>query len=375
MKRILLVLFLAAVSMFLFNACGSRTVLEENAPSAVEQATMPHLQGWHVDDEELTAPANAEPALQAVPVQLSVEDIPQGVEPAEFLLGLGYDSFAEHEFLQSGSDWVALRTNTEIRDLRIITIIPHDVASFDDGWQFLRHYSAGSWTRLTIDLLPSEPFVMAWFSDGSGITQWGIDGVSFVDSDGRERFFILRQDGGATHLEEFENSPHNPDSPRISIVRPSPEIELVAAWIATASERDTQAARNDFLQQFKSYTEFNNPNAIIESWVAFSTNMDLRDFQFFELKQACDPWVGDVWRPFYVGTVLGSQAVLPLSEPVVVPWHPGGTMPSFGISFSDENGHRRNFTLNSNEGSGFPPMFISEFVDRVYCPICASDTP
>jgi len=256
-------------------------------------------------------------------------------------------------------------------------LIPRYEASFDDGWQLVRHY-AYTWTRLEIDLLPDVPFVMAWNADERGITEMGLDGVSFVDADGLERFFILRQRDDVTYLEEFENSPHSQGSPMISILRPTPEIELVAAWIVDwrhESERDEHTTRDNFLQQFQSFTEFDNPSVSLESWVAFGASMDLRDFQFFGLGHACDPWVGDAWHPFYVGMVIGSQSVLPFGEPVVVPWLPGGTWPHFGISFLDEDGQRRNFALNSNEGSGFPPMFIFEFDNRVYCPNCASDTP
>jgi hypothetical protein len=76
-----------------------------------------------------------------------------------------------------------------------------------------------------------------------------------------------------------------------------------------------------------------------------------------------------------VDTVLGAQAVLPFGEPVAIPWRPSGTWPTAGISFLDENNQRRNFTLNSNEGSDFPPMFITEFVDRVYCENCENYVP
>ena len=286
---------------------------------------------------------------------LTVVDIPQGSEPAEFL--------------NWGSDFVALYTDTAIEDLRIISVIPYYEASFDDGWQFVRHH-AYTWTRHTIDLLPEEPIVMAWQADGRYVSGGGLDGLSFVDTDGHERFFILQQNDGMTYLEEFVNEPHSFSGPNITIVRPSPEIELVAAWI-TDQQGDVHAIRNNFLQQFDFYTEFDNPFVTLEGlWLAFGANMDLRDFQFFGLGHVCNPWVDDEWHPFYVGTMIGSQDILSFGIPLVVPWHPGGTLPSFGISFLDENDQRRNFSLNSNEGSGFPPMFILEFVDREYCPYC-----
>jgi len=304
------------------------------------------------------------------PIELTVDDIPYGVDITDFIRELGYDSFAEHEFLQWGTYWIALRANAVIRDLRIIDVIPHYDASFDDGWQFELRYRSSEWTRIKIELLPGEPFVMAW--DERGLTEQGFLGVSYTDVDGSERFFLLRHDGSVTYLYEFENTPQKSDSPMITIIRPSPEIELVVAWFVVWSDDGwySRPATDSFLQQFESYAEFDNPYSNFSSYVVFSANMDLYNFQFFRLGHDFGSCVDDEWHHFYVGTMLGFQDVLPFGEPVVIPWHPGGTWPQFGISFLDETGERRNFTLNSNEGSGFPPMFIFEFVDRGYCVYC-----
>jgi len=67
---------------------------------------------------------------------------------------------------------------------------------------------------------------------------------------------------------------------------------------------------------------------------------------------------------------VGAQDILPFGEPVVIPWIPVGTMPHMGIGFLDETGQQRNFWLNSNNASGGPPMLITEFTDRGYCPDC-----
>lgn len=310
------------------------------------------------------------------PIRLTVTDIPQNTEPTEFLRGLGYDSYTTHEFLQWGENWIAIRTNTAIQDLRIIEVIPRYTAIFDGGWQMMRHYVAYPWERAAVSISPAEPFVMAWDADERGISDGGLMGVAFVDFDGHERFFRLQEIGGDTHLVEFENTLHTPSEPRITTIRPSAEIELVAAWFAPwwnwLEDEYVANAKRNFLRQFDTYTEFENSSASFASWVVFGANTDLHDFRFFGLGQVCNPWVGDEFHFFFVSEVLDEQAFLPFGEALVIPWNPGGTMPRFGISFLDENGTRRKFTINSNEGSGFPPKFISEFTDRIYCPNCAT---
>jgi|GEM_PF-1862639 len=404
-------LTVAFITLLLFMGC----TVSEDTMITNEQ----HEEPGDVYDENIivaaTTPTEDEPIVLNMPILLTVESIPYGTDPADFLRELGYDSFAEHEFMRSGPDWIVLRTNTQIPDLRIIAVIPHYDAVFDNGWQFMRHYTSSPWTRLEITLLPDEPFVMAWHSNEQGITEWGLDGISFTDVCGYERFFILRHDGDVTYLEAFEKNPRQPDSPLVSVkhlrskvdiervvcalhqpgclveqrfsaTRPncsaanggmdvsvvhSPsDIELVAAWIIDWHV-DTQNAKNNFLQQFYAYTTLDNPYSHANSWVIFGANTNLYDFQFFRVGQVCDPWVDDEFHLFYVGALIDSQDILAFGEPIVVPWHPGGTMPGFGIRFLDKDGQRHNFTLNANEGSGFPPMFILSFVDRIYCPHCA----
>jgi len=381
MKRAFFVAFVLITNMLLFSACGDREayVLEEDASSNIEDTTVLRAQPPHDDYEEIITPSpyatTDESVLSTESIQLIVEDIPQGVEPAEFLYELGYDSFVEHDFLRWGSDWIALRANAAIYDLRIIYLIPRYEASFADGWQFVRHYSYLG-TRLSISLVPNEPLVMAWWADGRNIAERGLEGMAFVDVTGSERFFVLQYNGGVTYLEELENPPHTPDIPKATIVHPSPEIELVLVWITDLrppGERDGWALAYNFLQQFESYTEFYNPSRHDGNWLIFGANKDLEDFQFFELGHVCNPWIGDEFHLFYISTVHGSQEVLPFGVPVAVPWCPGGSLSRFGISFLDENGQRRYFAFGSNEGSGFQPMFVFEFIDREYCPSCVSD--
>ena len=383
MKHTFAALFLATVSIFLLSACSNKNALEY-LPTSTEYAA-PTQTPLTDNSDATTAPHLAEPTLPTEPIQLTVQGIPAGVYPVNFLHDLGYDAFDKHELLRwearwASADWLVLQTNTTIQDFRVITLIPHYEAYFDNGWQFTRHY-AYEWTQFTTDLLPDKPLVWWWHADERSLTESGLSGVAFVDADGHERFFRVQQDGDTIHLVPFENIPGATNNPMITILRPSPEIELIAAWFIDyhrngyTMDKNALAARNHFLQAFETYTVFDNPLDTWGFWVTFGANTDLQGFQFFNLGHVCDPWVNEGWHYFYVDTVLGTQAVLPFGEPVAIPWRPSGTWPTAGISFLDENNQRRNFTLNSNEGSGFPPMFITEFVDRVYCENCENHVP
>ena len=119
-------------------------------------------------------------------------------------------------------------------------------------------------------------------------------------------------------------------------------------------------------------------------WLIFYANTDLQNFQFFSMTLACGPWRDIDWllrHPYpdhfyYVGEPLGSLALLPFGEAMVVPWHPSGSFPNAGISFVDEAGRQRNFTLTANHGDYGSPIFFSEFTYYdINCIYCANDTP
>ena len=363
--RVIAIIAMAAVAVFL-TACGGQVeYYQQVAPIVADTAE------YYAPEEEPPRDSIHETEI-AVPIQLTVDSVPYGAEPADFVRELGYDSFAEDEFLNWGIEWLVLRTNVAIQGFRFITVVPRYEASFNNGWQIERHYTY-TWSRHTVDLLPDEPFVMMWQAE-RGLTESGLEGVAFVDADGYERYFVMKRYNDGVHIVEFENIADLLGNPRISVINPSPEIELVVAWIVAPwlaeDGQGVSEGKGIFLQQFETYVQFDNPYASTESWAIFSANTDLHDFVFFRLGQICDPWVDEEWRPFYIGTGLGHQERLLFGTALVVPWSPGGTMPSFGFGFYDENGTRRNFSLNSNEGSGFPPMFMLEFVDRGACGGC-----
>ena len=258
---------------------------------------------------------------------------------------------------------VAIIPNQPIFNFRYIRLIPYHQAHFDGQWHFTQQYRY-LYTLHTLDLLPEAPFITPWLGD-QGLTESGLAGVAWADEMGQTRYYILRKNyhTEAFYLAPFENTPPPPHHPQITLVQPTPAFTLVAAWVPDPLGAD------QFLQPFARYTRLENPNAP-DSQIIFNATIDLQNFQFFNLGQVCDPWVGEDFHPFYVGDILDTQDTLPVGVPLVVPWHPGGTMPTFGIHFLDEMGQPRYFSLNTNEGSGYPPLFIHEFTSRGYCPHC-----
>ena len=161
----------------------------------------------------------------------------------------------------------------------------------------------------------------------------------------------------------------------------SPVMELEVTWFfgfQPEYEEKLLADRNNFLQQFDSYIEFDKPHAHGRSWLIFNANRDLYEFQFFRLSLACAPWGESEWLHLYPdffhyrGGTLASQAVLHAGIPMVVPWTPGCIWPTVGISFLDETGQKRNFTVNHNLACDGPPMIIMEFLYGERCDTCAN---
>ena len=321
-------------------------------------------------------------------VYLVIDPIPEGIDISEFLRELGNYSFREHEQLPPRSAWrpdaVVLRTNEKIEGLRIIGMLPHDVADFSSGWEITQVYQQSEWVWTTIDLLPHEPFVMGWSAEDRGHTESGLTGIAFTDSDGYERFFILQlSDEDIAYLKEFEDTSLAYYDAQLSTIRPTSELEFVMADISDRralpwQELDGSAARERFLQQFDHYIELGEDDTVHDRWFAFIANAGLLDFQIFRLGLVCDwyVYVDDdvrIMHPFYIHSVTGGVDVLPVGVPLVVPfsWTPFGSMPQFGVSFTDEAGQFHALAMQENTASGVPPMFIFPFVDRVYCSHCA----
>ena len=322
------------------------------------------------------------PRVQLGEATLHAVRLPSESEAGAYLRTLGDESYTTHEFLRRGPDWVALRTDSTIRDLRIIQILPYYDAVFNDGWRFTRRYTY-VWTMETVDLVRGNPLVFSWDENEWNVVEAGLTGVAYTDANGHEQFFRLtRHWDGTIILDEFENTTRAPAMPSITIFNHfnhlGEEGMLVFAWITDWQPDgigDARPARDAFLRQFDSHTIFDGPYADIlghaSSWLVIESSQDLQDFQFFNLGFVCDPHIpGEGWHPFYIDRVIGSLDVLEANRPVAMQWVPAGSMPNAGISFTDSTGWTRTFSLNSNNASGFPPMSIGEFFDRGYCPDC-----
>jgi len=295
-----------------------------------------------------------------------------------FLHNLGYNTHILPEFLRSGSDWVAITTDETIRNFRVIQVIPYYDGVYNNGWRFTRHYSY-TWTRETLDLLHDVPLVFAWDENEWSVGEAGLTGVAYTDENGRERTFLLRRRyDDAIILDEFESTERPFGAPQFTIFYHGLEqSRLVITWITEENPASAATpARDAFLSQFDSYTIFASPypenDPPFHSWLIFEAEHPLNDFKFFTLGHMCDPWMGNGygWNPFYVDRVIDTLDVLWPGSPVAMQWAPVGTMPAFGIGFTDSAEWEAVFHLNSNNASGFPPIFIGEFFDRGYCPDC-----
>jgi len=282
---------------------------------------------------------------------ISASDIPLTLTPIE-----------DANMTDDNIELLSVEADDSVVSLSLISIIPRYEARFDGEWHFTRHYSY-SWTSATWSDPTNMSPVITWMPNAPNITEAGLTGFHVFTAENEDRFFILKQNDGVTFLEEFVNILPERDAPRITIINPSPEIALVVAWMGNIPP-------TAFLQQFEAFSTIENSHASLDTHIIIGATAELRDFSFFKLGHVCDPWIDDTWHPFYISETLGEQALLSAAESVLIPWHPVGTLPTFGISFIDETGTRRYFTLNTNEGSGFPPLFITEFTNRGYCPDC-----
>ena len=237
------------------------------------------------------------------------------------------------------------------------------------------------------ELHPKKPLLVDWAAMGSG----AYGGFAFDDENGTTRYFgfnycaagftafrWMEFDGGLS-LDDFDYSLQN--SFNLTIVRVSPEIELFAEWLSHWPHYDDEALkeRNDFMQQFDAYTVFDPPYGMLGFWLVISTTSDLQNFRAFTLSLACAGWVSGEEPPpypdafYYKGAVLGKLDVLPYGEPVAIPWSPGGVWAHLGISFLDETGQQRNFTIKSNLGlEDYPPVIFEEFVYNEPCANCTN---
>ena len=169
----------------------------------------------------------------------------------------------------------------------------------------------------------------------------------------------------------------------VTIMHIGPEIELYAFWFMTpfmdglpVYVDEFMLTKNNFLQTFSSYTRIGEPSVRDISWVIFSANTDLHDFQLFTMHMACDPLtIYDYPNYFYyMASSIGLPSMnLPCGQAVIAPWSPSYIHAHTGVSFLDEAGQRRYVTLKTNVGDYGPPLILDEiayFGNRADCPWC-----
>ena len=150
-----------------------------------------------------------------------------------------------------------------------------------------------------------------------------------------------------------ESAPEPPAAPTPELTpEPTPEepefetpVTLPAEVDPVApSEAEIQAefATDELLAQFGSYHEFIEPGEEGSPKIILMTNIPVRDFHFVEIVVEIDD---DFNIDFYADTVLYTVDELTPDEPFVVTWLNRDEFPHRGISFVDETGLTRFFTI------------------------------
>ena len=115
-----------------------------------------------------------------------------------------------------------------------------------------------------------------------------------------------------------------------------------AAGIVISSAYMTE---DEISAEFATYVRFEDPVMPQAPTLVIVPDIPLRDFWWFELRQSQSENFY-----FYVGETLSAPGDITQERPFVVNWGHLGTMPYRGISFLDEDGERRYFVINDNQG-------------------------
>jgi len=102
------------------------------------------------------------------------------------------------------------------------------------------------------------------------------------------------------------------------------------------------------LGQFESFHEFVEFDEEMHSRIVFTTEATVRNFRFIEISYNFDT---DPYETI-VSNVLYSLEELSPETPFVVTWRQWGIFPHRGISFVDENGTTRYFSIDMSTESG-----------------------
>ena len=130
----------------------------------------------------------------------------------------------------------------------------------------------------------------------------------------------------------------------------TPEVEVPITLPAEVEptepsevEIHVEPATEALLAQFGSYHAFIEPGEEGAPQILFTTNITVRDFRFVEIGVETDD---DFNIDFYVAAVLYTVDELRADEAFVVTWQSRGEFPDRGISFIDDTGVTRFFTLS-----------------------------
>lgn len=142
-------------------------------------------------------------------------------------------------------------------------------------------------------------------------------------------------------VNELEEGPEVPDSQ---------EEEPVLIQVEPATE--------DLLSAYDAYDEFLDSEEDYAQEIIFTTNVPVEDFSF--IKVASEDVGNDV--AFHEEEVLYIQDELTPEKPLLIHWVEQGTLPHRGITFIDESGSKRSYTLSSSGEDG--TLLLIEFTNE-----------
>ena len=310
MKKTLIYFIFIVSSLFIFAACGGSGSEYDDTPAEGDY--------YEYDGIIFTD-------IKFGPTILTVERIPDDMGPAQFLNDSDFN-----EFDYSGEEnpaWAVFR----VFEPTTITLWH---VNFHYDTDLVRHYHA-YWARGSFTASADQPLAAAFWRETPGM------GIFGIETQGRF-FKLIENTNGSLVLHEFLNMPPAMYEPLVTIFQATDEVELVITWITNAEH---SYISEDVLQD--SEWEW-------ESWLKFSTNTPVSEFNFFSLEH---DFTDEEWLFVPNETVL-RQDVLAPGTPLVLPWIPMGTLPTHGFSFFTEGGELLEFWLNSNNSNiGFPLLF------------------
>lgn len=115
---------------------------------------------------------------------------------------------------------------------------------------------------------------------------------------------------------------------------------------------------DELLNQYDSFLEFVEFEDENYQKIVFTTNVPAKDFKFIEIDFSEED--GDI--VFFEKEVLYSLDELTAEKPFLVDWIPWGAIPHRGISFVDEKGDTRYFSIimSGEDGS----LYLDEFTNE-----------